>query len=296
LPGAGNGSYTLYAKAMDSAGHEVLLGSKTVSVDNSGATKPFGAIDTPSQGGTARGNNFTIAGWTLTPMPNKIPEDGSTISVYLDGINIGNPQYNIPREDVASLFPGYANSNGAAAVFPFDTTAYTNGLHTLYWVVTDNAGNADGIGSRYFSIENVASDFFSSHFSKKTDSRAGAPIPIRNLEILPADNCLIDVIKGYGSEMIRCASNERIDMKELGRIELQLPGDWFHIEGYMLNGDRLQRLPVGSSLDIKNRKFYWQPGPGFLGEYRLVFAGRAPEGIILRIPVTIRIGQINKNN
>jgi hypothetical protein len=35
-----------------------------------------------------------------------------------------------------------------------DTTTLSNGLHTIAWTVTDNAGNAQGIGSRYFNVQN----------------------------------------------------------------------------------------------------------------------------------------------
>lgn len=34
------------------------------------------------------------------------------------------------------------------------TTFSTNGLHTIAWVVRDSAGNAQGIGSRYFWVFN----------------------------------------------------------------------------------------------------------------------------------------------
>lgn len=33
-------------------------------------------------------------------------------------------------------------------------TNYLNGVHTIMWTANDNAGNVDGIGSRYFSINN----------------------------------------------------------------------------------------------------------------------------------------------
>jgi hypothetical protein len=56
------------------------------------------------------------------------------------------------------LFPGYANSSGAAGYFYLDTRAYKNGVHTIQWVATDDAGNTDGIGSRYFTIQNTGSD------------------------------------------------------------------------------------------------------------------------------------------
>jgi hypothetical protein len=155
LPNRGNGVYTLYAIATDAEGHRVTLGSKTVNIDNANAVKPFGAIDSPGQGETVSGKNVIIWGWALTPPPNKIPIDGSTINVLIDGVNIGRPVYNIYREDIAGRFPGYLNNSGAVGYFYLDSTAYENGVHTLQWTVTDDAGNTDGIGSRYFIIQNT---------------------------------------------------------------------------------------------------------------------------------------------
>ncbi|MCU0287864.1 MAG: DUF2334 domain-containing protein [Acidobacteria bacterium] len=154
LPGGGNGVYNLHVFAVDIEGNETKIGSKTIKVDNKNAVKPFGAIDTPAQGGTASGKNYIVNGWVLTPTPNMIPQDGSTIRVLVDGIDQGKAVYNIYRPDIESLFPGYANSKGAAGYFVLDTTRYKNGIHTIAWIVTDNKGNADGIGSRYFLINN----------------------------------------------------------------------------------------------------------------------------------------------
>lgn len=154
LPGGGNGVYTLNVFAVDSEGHEVKLGSHTITVDNKNSVKPFGAIDTPTQGGAASGSKFVNYGWALTPMPNMIPIDGSTIHVLVDGVDLGNPVYNIYRSDIENLFPDYANSRGAVGYFTLDTTKYGNGVHTIAWTVKDNAGNEAGIGSRFFVIKN----------------------------------------------------------------------------------------------------------------------------------------------
>ncbi|NIM14605.1 MAG: hypothetical protein GTO45_21530, partial [Candidatus Aminicenantes bacterium] len=81
LPNEGNGTFKIHAIAADTEGHEVTLGVKTITCDNANAVKPFGAIDTPTQGGTASGSNFINWGWVLTPQPNSIPTDGSTITV-----------------------------------------------------------------------------------------------------------------------------------------------------------------------------------------------------------------------
>ncbi|MGD2093338.1 MAG: choice-of-anchor Q domain-containing protein, partial [Candidatus Aminicenantes bacterium] len=154
LPDGGNGYFTFHVVATDWEDHEVTLGTKTVFCDNQNAVKPFGTIDTPEQGDTASGSSYVNFGWALTPLPNTIPTDGSTITVWVDGVPLGHPVYNRYREDITTLFPNYKNSDGAGGHFYLDTSQYENGLHTISWSVTDNAGNTDGIGSRYFRIQN----------------------------------------------------------------------------------------------------------------------------------------------
>lgn len=151
-----DGTYTIYAVVTDNTGNRINLGSKTISIDNADTVKPFGAIDTPEQGGIASGSKYHVQGWVLTPPPNKVPENGSTISVYIDGKFVGHPVYNVYREDIARFFPGYANSNGALAYITIDTSRYRNGVHSIHWTVTDSGGNTDGIGSRFFVISNSA--------------------------------------------------------------------------------------------------------------------------------------------
>ena len=65
---AGNGSFTLHAVAVDVGGLSTVLGSKTTTVSNATAVKPFGAIDTPSYGETVSGTIWNF-GWALTPSP-----------------------------------------------------------------------------------------------------------------------------------------------------------------------------------------------------------------------------------
>jgi hypothetical protein len=154
LPAGGNGTFKLHAKAVDGDGNQTLLASRTITCANASATKPFGTIDTPAQGGTATGAGYVVFGWALTPQTASIPADGSTIWVSVDGAPKGHPAYNQYRADIATLFPGYANSGGAVGSFVLDTTKLANGLHTIAWSVTDSLGRADGIGSRYFWVQN----------------------------------------------------------------------------------------------------------------------------------------------
>jgi hypothetical protein len=154
LPGGGNGTYTLEVRTSDGAGNIVSLGQKTILCDNEGDPKPFGAIDTPVQGGIAMGNSYFNWGWALTPIPSKIPTDGSSIDVFVDGVNMGHPEYGLYRSDIAAFFPGYANSDSAVGYFKINTTLWTDGLHIIWWSVTDDMANNSIMGSRYFYIQN----------------------------------------------------------------------------------------------------------------------------------------------
>jgi hypothetical protein len=154
LPSQGNGVFKLWLHAQDREGQQGLLGTRTITCGNSVATRPFGTLDTPGQGGTVSGSASLVWGWALTPQPGVIPTDGSTIWLYVDGVPVGHPTYNLYRVDIATLFPGYANTDGAVGYSVLDTTALTNGIHTIAWLVTDDRGRAEGLGSRYFWVAN----------------------------------------------------------------------------------------------------------------------------------------------
>ena len=157
LPNRGNGTFVLHATACDTDGNSTHLGQKTITCNNAQSKKPFGTIDTPAQGGTASGKHYYNWGWVLTSPPNWVPYDGKTIMVFIDGKFIGRPRYGIRRQDIVSAFPECLNNredHGGVGYMIIDTTTYENGTHTISWFVVDSAGNKDGIGSRYFQIQN----------------------------------------------------------------------------------------------------------------------------------------------
>jgi hypothetical protein len=300
LPNGGNGTFNIHAIATDLEGNQVTLGTKTIICDNANAVKPFGAIDTPAQGGTASGSDYINFGWTLTPLPNTIPVDGSTIQVWVDGLFLGNPIYNQYREDIATLFPNYNNSNGAVGYFYLDTTKYENGVHTIAWSAEDDAGNADGIGSRYFTIQNLA------ECTAKSAERSDNLARFHDFSKIPIDYSEpIGVIKGFNRNGIPLKSypdgngNITIEIRELERIEVRLfpvgTGGLAHLlssTGFQVIGGQLRPLPIGSTLDRKNGVFCWQPGPGFIGEYRLVFIRKEQNDEMSRIDLNVRINPI----
>lgn len=159
LPGTGgkpigNGTYRLHAIATDNDGLSAEIGASTITVNNAGSLLPFGTIDTPRPGEVVSGSAYVNFGWVVTPQPAMIPIDGSTITVYIDNQPVGHPTYNQYRSDIATLFPNLKNSNGAVGYFMIDSTKLSNGLHTISWTATDDAGHSAGLGSRYFIVQN----------------------------------------------------------------------------------------------------------------------------------------------
>ncbi len=271
LPNKGNGFFVLHAVVTDDMGSETSLGTKTIYGDNLHAVLPFGAIDTPTQGGVVSGKSYINFGWALTPLPNTIPTDGSTINVWVDGKSLGHPVYNQYRQDIAELFPDYTNSGGAGGYFSMDATKLSAGLHTIAWSVKDNAGNTDGIGSRYFSVSTAA---------RESVSRVSNV----HIELLSARTPLW-VKQGFDMEREAIAvypdslGKIHIPLKELERVEIHFkPGTVI-----------FSSLPVGSVMDSSLGIFYWLPGPGFIGEYALVFHEPDETGEIYKREVLIRI-------
>ena len=252
----GNGTYKLHAIAHNKAGIMFDLGTRTITVDNVHTSKPFGTIDTPTQGGTISGNAYVNFGWSLTQNPFCIPSDGSTITVYIDGQALpGHPVYNNKRNDIATLFPGLCNSNGAIGYYIIDTTQLTNGVHTIFWISYDDHNRGDGLGSRYFNVFNTGTT---------------AAAPPEDEPIAPAD---VKSLKPGKDGVIN------MDAEELGRIEMHLGA----MSGYSEVGGERAPLPIGSSL--KRGTFYWHLGPGFTSTYSLVFQRR--DGVETRVRVRV---------
>lgn len=266
----GNGTYKLHALVTNTAGRTVDLGTRTITVDNAAATTPFGAIDTPTQGGTASGNAFVNFGWALTQNPFFIPNDGSTITVFLDSAPVGHPVYDQYRADIATLFPGYANSNGAVGFFYIDTTQLQNGVHTISWSVSDNAGRTDGVGSRFFSVLNVNGGGVAAPEEAPTPESLAGPVRLLSGYDRNAPRVIVDP---------DASGTYSVETDQLGRIELSLGAS----KGYLEVGGQAEALPLGSTL--KGGVFYWQAPLAFLGKYDMLF--ERPDGTQMRVRVSI---------
>jgi hypothetical protein len=62
-----------------------------------------------------------------------------------------------------------------------------------------------------------------------------------------------------------------------------------HYSGYLIVGDELRPLPIGSTLDARTGRFSWLPGPGFVGTYDMIFLKDDGWGAAKRFPVCVTI-------
>lgn len=301
LPAQGNGAFRIHAVAFDVGGKKKELGVKNVTSDNAHNTKPFGAIDTPAQGGVASGAAFVNFGWALTPLPKEIPRDGSTMTVFIDSVPVGRPVYNQFRQDIRDAYPEYKNSDGAVGFRFIDTTGYANGVHTIGWLVYDDEGAGDGIGSRFFEVQNLnASSQSLSGFIGLNKSGVGDPANRRSGEpgrqeagtSYVADYVVNNAASAYlpvddsGKFGIEVAGSPARTIRELGYVIVKLKGRGG--KGYVGWGaDETRGLPIGSTLDAKTGVFYWMPAPGFLGTHILNFA--VTDGKRRSRPVTVTV-------
>jgi hypothetical protein len=63
--------------------------------------------------------------------------------------------------------------------------------------------------------------------------------------------------------------------------------------GYLEVNGQLRPLPIGSTMNAGTAIFTWQPGPGFLGKYRLVFGLQTNDNQVMKKIVKITINPAN---
>jgi hypothetical protein len=294
----GNGTYRLYAYAFDQENNLGTIGTKTIVVSNSTATKPFGSIDTPAIGGEASGPNF---GWGLTPKVNGVATckiQASGVQVSIDSGPLQPVVYGSDvRSDIAGAFTGFSNSAAAGGHYIVDWTTLTTGAHTIGWLITDDCNRADGVGSRFFNVTTgislvAATDFRLTAFAEAsavkkaeaTESKLEPPVASAFRRKEPT----VLLSRGYGElpEMLPASDGgtDTVEIRQGERIELRLPRGF--AAAYQVVTDGQQRdLPAGSTWDGASGIFYWQPAPAFLGRYRIVFSN-GTERISVRVVVT----------
>jgi hypothetical protein len=270
----------------------VLLGRRTATIDNAAAIRPFGTIDAPTQGETVSGTILN-RGWALTPAGKAIPFDGSTVKVYIDGLLLAPVSaYNRPRPDVKAFFPGLANADGPEGILSIDTTLLADGVHTIAWGVTDDAGVAEGIGSRYFTVQNGGASLVYAPADSARSAAAVARLPRLQTEVWSRagmdDTGWATRVEtdAQGNRTLRVAEGQRVELF----LDPTLAAPCGTYTGHLLDGDVAGPLPAGASLDAQLGIFRWQLAPGFHGTFHFAFVQRSCDNKERRIPLTVHIG------
>ena len=94
-----------------------------------------------------------------------------------------------------------------------------------------------------------------------------------------------------GGRVVHAEQGERIEVF----LNPTLQAGCGTYEGHLLSGDAAAPLPAGSSLDARHGVFQWQPDIAFLGSYAFVFVHRGCDGVERRIPLTVRVGDGDKD-
>ena len=168
--------------------------------------------------------------------------------------------------------------------------------------MTDSAGVASGVGSRFFSVFNAGSALTASAGSAM---RPAGPDLGRRVEDIGGRTVAasVGVREGFGlSTPIRrpVARHRRrparVDdgarsARDSARSDAprRLPGSDGDYAGYLVVDGQLRELPVGSSFDPVRGAFYWQPGLGYVGNYDLLFVRTGADGARERIPVRVTL-------
>ena len=303
LPNGGDGAYLLKVFATDREGNRTLIGMRSIVGQNSTATRPFGAIDTPDQGESVSGTvaNF---GWVLVRTPYLASPGATSFATrqrrhrrrrrrYAERMD---QQVRPDRTLSQSTYPGV---NKALGVFSFDSTVYANGVHTLAWGVTADNAQSDGIGSRYFTIVNGSGALTLAHASSEGFEAPAAREAGRDLGRRAADVAAVDMQsivtagQSYSDhraerQLMPDATGRRVLLgHEVERVVVDASAARASsYQAYAVMGGELKPLPAGASFDARRGILYWQPGVGYTGDYDFAIVTdrhtRIPVRVVLR--------------
>ena len=292
LPTQGNGTYVFTIYARDRDGQVTLLGTRTMTCSNLTASLPFGTIDTPAQGETVSGSAYVNFGWALTQTPKAIPTDGSTLTVYIDGVMLGHPSYDHYRADIADAVPGAVELQRRRRLLAVGHDhAEQRPAHDCL-----DRDRQRGLHARSRQPLLHRGEWHGDHRGRAAPrDRAGQPPEQRRRRGRRAarhhaggrpprlgSGCTVADLCEVGERPRHCGRRGAGSHRALARGASDRA-----LVRFPARRQRLAALPVGSRLDRATGTFTWSPGVGFVGSYDLVFVFESSSGRATRQDVQV---------
>src|SRR5262249_43902829 len=127
----------------------VVLGRRTIDIDNTINQPPFGSVDTPDLANAYNASgSFPVQGWAADT-------DGiASVDIYMDGGILQAAVYGDARPDVANTFPDFPAALYSWFIANIDSTRLTDGIHYMEVKATDRQGLTRLIGARQLQVFN----------------------------------------------------------------------------------------------------------------------------------------------
>jgi hypothetical protein len=223
------------------------------------------------------------------------------VRVAIDGVFLAGVPSVSARADISAGFPQFNTTQAGRGLF-IDTTAYANGTHTIGWLVTDSLGAADGVGSRFFKVQNAsqvittasralagASTTFADTFqdaSRLAGIDTGDAVRVAT-GFDPRAKLTTVTPDAFGRRHVAIPEMDRVEV----RLAADLPGKAGRYAAYQVANGQLRRLPVGSSFDPRQGTLYWQPGAGYVGDYEFVVVDQSRRDAKRLTHVVVSVGR-----
>ena len=273
-----------------------------------GEAATIGEIETPKEGGIAAGSAVEVSGWAPTPLPGMIEENGLTLwidGMAVEHMEYGKAREDIAARAGGSYLldtTKYADGWHTIAWSATDSSGIVGEIGSRYFRIQNKApidksavealdeeaslviGEDCAAGRPVSEIAAFSEGgrmpvYVKRGFSDAQTAEAvypGTDGAIR-IELPQASRLAIYLDRAQtfenGAEQIaRAEINLAEKMKEAGAGTGSSSPSRFssrsRYQAYAEVGDELRPLPIGASFDANDGIFYWQPGPGFLGEHR----------------------------
>jgi hypothetical protein len=156
-----------------------LTGARTVSITTNAGTSgtvtftvnaaalPSVYIDVPASGASLSGVT-AIAGWALENTTAVGPASIASVTLFVDGNQVGTASYGVSRPDVCAAFPGRLSCPDVGWNYNLNVAVLTAGTHTLKAVATDTVGNSSSAQVNFTAVALVPSVYIDSPAANAT--------------------------------------------------------------------------------------------------------------------------------